>query len=166
MDLASGPVQLRFDKIVSFEPSGELVPFYHFEIIDRDNNAVGHINLRVGNTRHVDMVAGHVGFEITEEYRGNSYSLHACRSLKPLIKKHYDKVILTADPENAASIRIIEKLGARYVSEVEVPKDDPAHAGSATRKKRFECTVWKPSTSGRPNASARSWPPWSTGYTE
>ncbi|MCP4674726.1 MAG: GNAT family N-acetyltransferase, partial [Deltaproteobacteria bacterium] len=81
------------------------------------------------------------GFEIAEEFRGNSYSLHACNALKPLIRKHYDKVILTADPENAASIRIMEKLGARYISEIEVPKDDPAHAGGATRKKRFEWTV-------------------------
>lgn len=140
-ELSSGPVRLRFDGIVAVEPGGELVPYYHYKIADGDNNIIGHINFRVGSTRHVSMVAGHLGFEIAKEFRGRAYLLHACQALRPLIKQHYDKVIVTADPDNAASIRIIERLGARFISEVEVPRDDPAAAGGATWKKRFEWTL-------------------------
>ena len=141
IQLSSGPVHLKFDKIVSFEPGGELVPYYHYKISLDDGTVVGHINLRVGDTRHVNLVAGHVGFEIAEEHRGHAYSLHACRALQPLVKKHYDRVVLTADPDNAASLRIIEKLGAHFLSEGEVPPDDPAYASGIRRKKRFVWTV-------------------------
>lgn len=141
MALASGPVRLRFHKIVSFESGGELVPYYNFEILIENDTVVGHINLRVGETRHIQLVAGHVGFEIAEEHRDHAYSLHACRALRPLIRKHCDSVIITADPDNAASLHIIERLGARFLSEIEVPTDDPAYASGARRKKRFEWTL-------------------------
>jgi len=139
--LMSGPISLRFEKTVSVEPGGELVPFYHFKIFDKDEVVVGHINFRVGETRHVTMCAGHVGYEIHPEYRGRSYSYHACIALEPFIRRHYDHVVLTADPSNMASIRIIEKLGAALINEIWVPEDDPAYAGGARKKKRYK---WVP----------------------
>ncbi|MCP4685161.1 MAG: GNAT family N-acetyltransferase [bacterium] len=120
--------------MVSMEPGGELVPYYHYLIVDRRGHLVGHLNLRIGTTRHI-------GLEITKEFRGRSLSQHACRAIAPLVRKYYDKVALTADPDNAASIRIIEKLGAKYLSEIDVPEDDPAFAAGVVRKKRFEWTI-------------------------
>jgi predicted acetyltransferase len=139
--LFSGPICLEFEKIVSVDPGGELVPFYHFKIVNNDEVIVGHINFRVGDTRHVKMCAGHIGYEILPKYRGSSYSYYACKALVPLIKRHYDHVVITVDPFNLASIRIIERLGATYINEIEVPKDDPAYAGGARIKRRYE---WKP----------------------
>lgn len=52
-----------------------------------------------------------------------------------------DRVILTADPANTPSIRTIQKLGAKFLGEVEVPPDDPAYAGGARHKRRYE---WAP----------------------
>ncbi len=103
--LHSGSIRLKFNKIVKVEPHGELVPFYHFKVIDSTDLVVGHINFRVGDTRHVKMCAGHVGYEILPEYRGRSFSYHACKALAPFIKRHYDHVILTVDPLNLPSIR-------------------------------------------------------------
>jgi predicted acetyltransferase len=141
INLHSGRISLKFEKIVSIEPGSELVPYYHFNIMDEDQSTVGHINFRVGETRHIMMCAGHIGYEVLPEYRGNLYSYHACKALTPFIKLHYDQVIMTVDPANLPSIRIIEKLGAKFINEIKVPADDPAYAGGARNKKRYE---WKP----------------------
>ena len=49
--------------------SAGLVPYYHFRIIDVDGTDVGHINFRVGDTEHVRVSAGHIGFEIADVFR-------------------------------------------------------------------------------------------------
>ncbi len=139
--LNSGPINLRFEKIVSVDSGSELVPYYHFKIIDKNKLTIGHINFRIGETRHVIMCAGHIGYEVLPEYRGNLYSYYACKALVPFIKKHYNNVILTVDPSNLSSIRIIERLGAKFINEIKVPVDDPAYAGGARNKNRYE---WKP----------------------
>jgi len=53
-----------FEKIVDVEPGGELVPFYHFKITDKDGNKVGHLNFKVGETNHIMQCVGHIGYEI------------------------------------------------------------------------------------------------------
>jgi len=139
--LRSGPVRLQFDKKVPAEPGGERVPFYHFKILNEDDVIVGHINFRVGDTRHIRMCAGHIGYNILLRYRGSRFSYHACKALAPFIRQHYDRVIITADPSNLPSLSIIEKLGAVFIDEIEVPEDDPAYADGARKKRRFE---WSP----------------------
>ena len=106
-----------------------------------DGTVVGRINLRLGSARHLSMTVGHIGYTVHPEHRGHSYSYHACLALAPFARQHYDRVILTVDPANTPSIRVIEKLGAVFVEEVVVPEDDPAHVNGARRKKRYE---WVP----------------------
>lgn len=137
-DLGSGPVRLRFEETVPGDAARGLVPSYHFKIFDESGTEVGHINFRVGATRHVRMTAGHIGYVILPEHRGYSYSYHACLALAPFIRLHYDRVVLTADPDNVPSIRIIEKLGASFINGTLVPVDDPAYAKGARRKRRYE----------------------------
>ena len=140
-ELISGPAHLRFEKAVPVIPGGELVTYYHFKILNEENLVVGHINFRVGDTNHVKMCAGHVGYGIIENHRGNHYSYHACKALGPFIRQHYEQVILTADPSNQPSLRTLEKLGARFIDVMEVPQDDPAYKDGASRKRRYE---WRP----------------------
>ena len=131
-------VGLEYERIVPGDPARGLVPFYQFKIRNADGQTVGHINFRVGETSHVINTAGHIGFEILPNFRGHSYALKACLALQPFAQQQYGKVVLTAAPENAHSIRIIEKLGAKFVDEVEVPVDDPAYESGARRKVRYE----------------------------
>lgn len=140
-DLRSGPVRLVFEEVVRPCGHDELVPFYHFAICDDADSNVGHINFRVGDTPHVTQFAGHVGYRIEAQHRGHSHSLHACLALAPFIRTRYAEVIVTSDPGNAASLRIIEKLGAVFLGEVDVPESDPAHASGARRRRRFR---WSP----------------------
>ena len=137
-NMHSGPINLVFEKIVNVEPDGELVPFYHFKITDTVGTIVGHINLKVGDTNHIRQYVGHIGYKILPEYRGNSYSYFACNAIRPFVQKFYKKVILTCDPENTPSIKIIEKLNGKFLNEVIVPKHDPSYKGKLSKKRRYE----------------------------
>ena len=140
-DLKSDQIRLAFDKIVEVESDSERVPYYHFKILNKNNVNVGHINFRVGDTRYITLCAGHIGFEVVPEYRGHAYSYYACLALASFVRRHYDSVMITADPQNHPSNRIIEKLGAKFLEEIEVPETDPAYANGARRKRRY---VWTP----------------------
>ena len=90
--LHSGPIRLELVKFVDVEPGGELVPLYHFKILDKQERVVGHINLKVGNTRHITLYVGHIGFAVQEEFRGHHYAYHACQALRPLILRFFKKL--------------------------------------------------------------------------
>ncbi len=141
LDMHSGPVKLAFKKKVSVEPGEELVPFYHFKILDTVGTIVGHINFKVGNTNHIRQCVGHIGYEILPEHRGNSYSYFACDAIRPFVQEFYNKVILTCDPENTPSIKIIEKLNGKFLNEITVPKHDPSYRGRFSKKRRYEWTL-------------------------
>ena len=140
-DLSHGGVQLRFVKVVPGEPKRGFVPYYHFRILAPDGPDVGHINFRVGDTEHVRICAGHVGFEVIESHRGHGYALRACQAIAPFVASVYDAVIITCDPDNLASQRTIERLGACLVDEVDVPPHDPHYQRGSRRKRRYR---WEP----------------------
>ena len=139
--LSHGEVSFRFSMVVAVDASRGLVPFYHFRIMAPDGADVGHINFRVGNTEHVLVCAGHVGFEILEAHRGHGYALQACHAIAPFVASIYDAVTITCDPNNHASRRTIERLGAQFVDEVAVPPHDPHYQNGSRRKRRYQ---WKP----------------------
>lgn len=136
-ELKSGPVRLRLVNVVSPGPEDGLVPFYHFDIVNPADVVVGHINFRIGNTRHVQMCAGHVGYAILPDHQGRSYAFYACKALALFIRRYYDRVIITVDPSNLSSKRVIEKLNATYIDQIDVPSDDPAYSHGARKKLRY-----------------------------
>ena len=135
--LKSGPIHLTFLKLIKPQGHPDLVPLYKFAIYLNDEIEVGHINFKQGDSNHITLYAGHIGYAIKQAYRGKQYSLHACLAIQPFVKKYYDSVILTAEVDNVASIKIIEKLNTRLLNVVEVPESDPAYAGGARRKVRY-----------------------------
>lgn len=134
-------VSLRFVRIVPGEAARGLVPFYHFRILNADSWDVGHINFRVGDTEHVLVCAGNIGFEILEPFRGHGYALRACRAIAPFVRSVYECVTITCDPDNHASMRTIERLGASFIDEVPVPPHDPHYHRGSRSKKRY---TWTP----------------------
>ena len=139
--LSAGEITLRFSRVVPGEPSRGFVPSYHYRILTRDGVDVGHINFRVGDTEHIRVCAGHIGFEITESFRGHGYALQACRALASFVRSVSGSVTITCDPDNAASMRTIERLGASFVDEVAVPAHDPHYQRGSRRKGRY---LWNP----------------------
>src|ERR1700690_1861282 len=138
--LSFGDVRLQFSRIVPGEASRGVVPFYHYLILTTDDQVAGHINFRVGDTEHVRLCAGHVGFEVGEPFRGGGVAFSACRALAPFIRSFYGTVIMTCDPDNRASLRTIERLGARFIDEVPVPPLDPHYQRGSRSKKRYRWT--------------------------
>ena len=138
--LEFGAVSLHFVRIIPGNAPLGFVPSYFFRIETDGGINVGQISFRVGETDHVRICAGHIGYEIFEAYRGNGYAGQACRALGPFIRELSRTVLITCDPDNPASKRTIERLGARFVNEVDVPPNDPHYARGSRRKLRYQWT--------------------------
>jgi len=140
-DLASGAVTLRLDRVVPSDPSRGYVPYYHFQILTAEGTDVGHINFRVGSTDHVRLYAGHIGFMVHEQFRGHGYARQACEAISPLVRAVSSTVLITCNPDNLPSRRTIERLGAQFIDEVEVPPDQLPDQHGPQRKRRY---AWTP----------------------
>lgn len=140
-NLTFGAVCLSFVRVYPGDRLRGFAPYYHFRILNSAAQDVGHINFRVGDTQHVMVCAGHIGYEIHPLFRGNGYAFLACQALSPWVKNFYETVTITCDPENFPSIRTIEKLGATFVDEVAVPETDPHYQRGSRLKRRYR---WSP----------------------
>jgi predicted acetyltransferase len=139
--LAFGDVTLQFSQIFPGNDSRGFVHYYHFRIHDPERNDIGAINFRVGDTDHVRLFAGHIGFEIKEPFRGRRYAEQACRALAPFVATVYKSVLLTCDPTNVASMRTIERLPATFLDEVLVPPHAIPDGNMNRRKRRYKWTL-------------------------
>jgi len=139
--LSFGDVVLRFIELVPADSERGFVPYYHFCIVTVYGGEVGHINFRVGDTEHVRVYAGHIGFAVVEPHRGHGYAFQACRAIAPFVRSIYENVIVTCDPDNFASKRTIERLGAEFIEEVPVPQGDPNYERGSRSKRRYR---WRP----------------------
>lgn len=93
---------------------------YWIYLIIVNQQEVGRIVLREGDdySRYFD---GHISYHIEEEYRGHHYSYQACLLLRKYIDK--DHVIITCDPQNIASKKIIERLGCEFIERKLIPNN-------------------------------------------
>lgn len=118
--LREGEIELRITE--KSQGNEEIIPFYYYDIY-RMGKMVGKISIRIGENYH-SYYNGHVGYEINEEDRGHRISLTALRMVLPVARYHgMRRIYLTCEEENAASARIIELSGARYLETVTIPKD-------------------------------------------
>jgi len=138
-DLTFGDVRLRFDRLAEADIKRGFVPCYHFRIF-ADGAEVGHVNFRIGDNEHIRLYAGHIGYEVLERFRGHGYAYKACLALAPFVRTFYQSVIITADPDNNPSLRTIQRLGAEFINEVPVPRNDPNFRGSRA-KRRFQWSL-------------------------
>lgn len=112
---------LRLDATHPAHSQKMWVPYYHFKIIVR-RAVAGHIDFRAGNTGHVLGHDGHIGYGVLPAFRGKRLSQRACEAILPFVAEHgFQSVLLTCRPNNLASIKIIEGLGARYVDTSYLP---------------------------------------------
>jgi predicted acetyltransferase len=139
--LAHGAISLWLAEIYPPDPVKRWAPYYHFKIITPDGHVGGHINLRVGDDAALRMHRGHIGFGVDEAQRGHGYAQQACRALAPLARRHFESVMITCNPDNWASKRTIENLGATFLGECAIPADDAMYREGERRKLRFE---WRP----------------------
>ena len=138
-ELTAGDVTLAYLETRPGDPARGLVPVHRFRILHHGVE-VGHLSFKIGDTEHIRLVAGHVGYGIFPPFRGQGLAAQACRALAPFARQHFGELILTADPDNGASIRVFEKLRATFIDETAVPESDPAYAAGSRRKVRY---LWR-----------------------
>jgi tagatose 1,6-diphosphate aldolase len=117
-------------------------PSYHFwmkldaaQAFARGRIAGG-IALRVGTNDEIRKYAGHVGYHVYPPARGHHYAERACRLLLPLARAYgIGELWITVNPDNVASRRTCERLGAKLIDVIPIP---PEHAFYA-RGERAKC---------------------------
>jgi tagatose 1,6-diphosphate aldolase len=118
-----------------------VLPAYHFWMRRRtpprngDPEIVGGLNLRIGGGFNVERVIGHIGYHVYPFARGHHYAERSCRLLLPLARHHdINPLWITCNPDNYASRRTCERLGARLTEIVAVPRDHALFAKGETKK--------------------------------
>lgn len=107
-----------------FQGNDVLLPYYYYDIYENEcNNKIGKISIRIGDNYH-SYYNGHMGYEINEAYRGNSYSYYAAMLVTVVAKAHKMKSLyITCRESNIASKKIIEKVGGKLQEITSIPTD-------------------------------------------
>ena len=115
------------------------VPVYNFEMRRWGNpRSMGRISLRISNIEHIAMYAGHIGYRVFPEFRGHRYAARSCLLLLPLARQHcIDPLWITCNPENIASRRTCEIIGATYAETVKLPRDNEMYKQGERLKRRY-----------------------------
>ena len=118
--LSDGKTTLKICE--KYPGDSDLLPFYYYDIFSADSSRIGKISIRIGDNAH-SYYNGHIGYEISANHRGNGYALRACNLVLTVAKYHnMARLYLTCEISNAASRRVIEKLGGRFLQTVAIPK--------------------------------------------
>ena len=117
-----------------------------FRFAFADGRIVGRAAIRHGLDFPCGQMAGHIGYAVLPEFRGRGHATEILRLA--LAHAHrclgIDPVLVTCDPGNGASIRVIEKNGGVLADQ----RVDPATGGV---RRRYRITAARDrSGSGRP----------------
>ena len=118
------------------------VPSYRYSIRPIGSKTeMGTIDIRIGDNENI-YYAGHIGYRIHPPWRGHHYAEKACRLIVRIARAHgMDQVIITCNPDNIASRRTIERLGARLLEIVDIPPTNELYLYGDRKKCRFAWDV-------------------------
>lgn len=119
------------------------VPTYRFVMKQSGSDEeIGRIDLRVGNTERVVYYLGHIGYRVGVKFRGNRYAARATNLLLPLARRHgMGELWITCNPDNIASRRTCEIVGAELIETVDVPVGSDFYRAGEYRKCRYRLTL-------------------------
>jgi predicted acetyltransferase len=138
-ELRDGDVILQLAATQPADPVKGWVPCYAFRIMSaKAGDNAGEIQLRIGDTEHLRLYSGHVGYGVRLEYRGGHFAARALRLVMPLALRHgLSALWITCNPENIASRRTCEHAGAAFVEIVDLPPDSDMYLRGDRRKCRY-----------------------------
>lgn len=118
-----GEIQLVCRRMLRAVPEKNYVANYIFDIkFYKGLFNIGKLHFKVGFNKSV-YYSGHIGYRVYQEYRGNSYSAKACLLIKNIAKRlGFKNVLITNNPNNIASRRTCEKIGADLIRIVDIPQ--------------------------------------------
>jgi len=113
-------------------------PIYSFAIVKSGTrHRVGFIELRVGFDIEI-FCSGNIGYYIEDRHRGRGYASKAACLLVPLARKHHmNRLTITCNPENLASAKTAENIGARYLEFIKLPKSCGQYKQGDRFKRRY-----------------------------
>ena len=119
------------------------VPTHHFRMVhSQSREELGTINLRVSSNPHIELYAGHVGYSVKPDHRGNRYASRAVRLLIPIARQEgLNPLWITCDPDNTASRRSCELAGAEFVEIVDLPETSVYYSRGIRQKCRYRLPV-------------------------
>jgi predicted acetyltransferase len=121
--------------------AGGIAPTYHFWMRQNDRPdfpIAGGVGLRIGNSYDTVMYYGHFGYHVYPLARGKHFAERACRLLLPLAARHgLNPIWITCNPDNHASRRTCERLGAQLIEVVPVPGEHLLHQRGEFEKCRY-----------------------------
>lgn len=114
------------------------VPAYIFQMrLAPDSIPVGRISFRTEDSEWITVYAGHIGYSVEAPYRGRRFAERSCRLLLPFVRVHRREIWITCGPDNPASRRTIERLGAQFIETVDVPPEYPMPEGAIRQRCRY-----------------------------
>ncbi|PLT27507.1 GNAT family N-acetyltransferase [Peribacillus deserti] len=116
-------IDLYLVKTVPGNKEKNWVPAYHFDIsLSGSPEPIGKIDIRIGYNENL-YYGGHIGYSVNEEYRGNHYAAKAVLLLRKVAHDHeLEKLVITCNPDNIASRKTCEYIGANLIAIVDVPE--------------------------------------------
>jgi len=119
--LVDGDLEMVLARAKPCDTRRGVVPQYEFELrLTGTTPKIGLIKLRIRLTDELKCFGGNLSYDVDEGYRGHKYAARGCRLLFPLARQHGLKsLLITCAPDNAASRRTCELIGARYVDTIE-----------------------------------------------
>lgn len=104
----------RFAQAEHAAASGGRVPFTWYLAQRDDGLLVGTVRLRHALSPALEQNGGHIGYDVRPSMRNRGY---ATRMVSLAVEKARARgireILFTVDPDNAPSIRVLEKIGAR-----------------------------------------------------
>ena len=101
---------------------------------------IGQIAYRSGESRAI-YYFGHIGYHIDPPWRGRHFAAKACALIADEIRRSgKSSVVITCDPDNAASRKTCESLGCLWESEVTVEGQIREKFDISARKERY---IWR-----------------------
>jgi predicted acetyltransferase len=119
--LVDGDLELVLARAEYRDTRRGVVPQYEFDLRSTGRMLkMGLIKLRIHLTDELKLFGGNLSYDVDGDYRGHKYAARGCRLLFPLAKRHGLKsLLITCAPDNAASRRTCELIGAQYVDTIE-----------------------------------------------
>lgn len=132
-------LELVLAETIPGNPFRELVPAYRFNMVHPGaTRKMGEIELRIGNTEHIRLYAGHIGYEVYPAYRGHHYAARSVLLLLPLAYYHgLNPLWITCNPDNFASRRTCELAGFELVEIVDLPAHTDMYRDGERQKCRY-----------------------------
>lgn len=137
--LVDRDLSLVLDRTTIPPPELDWVPAYHFDMVHTGHHALlGQITLRVGSGEFLEAYAGHIGYTVYPDFRGEHYAARSVKLLLALAWRHnLTPLWITCNPENIASRRSCELAGGTFVEIVDLPPGNEMYDEGDRQKCRY-----------------------------